>query len=67
MLRANGQTKYYQRSTVTVSVEGEILATVKRLAQENRYSLSEIVGQSFLDFIAKHKNQENSSQVSSRL
>jgi predicted transcriptional regulator len=58
MYRHNGQQKYYSRSTVTVSVEAEILATVKHLAEENRYTLSEIVGQSFIDFIHKHKQHK---------
>jgi hypothetical protein len=58
MYRHNGQQKYYQRSTVTVSVEGEILATVKRLASENRYTLSEIVGQSFIDFIQRYNDKK---------
>jgi hypothetical protein len=61
MYRRNGQQKYFQRSTLTVSVEGDILNTVKRLAEENRYTLSEIVGQSFLDFIAKHKQPQTHS------
>lgn len=49
------QSKYHQRTTLTVSVEWELLHNVKQVAKDKHITVSEIINECLIKYLSEEK------------